>query len=101
MTAIIQAGGMRESARLSNVIVIRQDFEGKPVGTMVDLRKVIDGTDFSQNIYLMPYDIVYVPKSNIARVDKFVDEYISRVIPGLSGPASQFLSYGATGATTN
>jgi polysaccharide biosynthesis/export protein len=95
MTAIIEAGGMRETARLSNVIVIRKDFEGKPAGTMVDLRKVIDGTDFSQNIYLMPYDIVYVPKSNIARVDQFVDEYITRVIPGLSGSVGQFMSYGA------
>ena len=83
MRAITLAGGMRETARLSNVIVIRKDYEGKPMGTMVDLRKVIDGTDFSQDIYLMPYDIVYVPKSNIALVDKFVDEYISRVIPGL------------------
>jgi polysaccharide export outer membrane protein len=83
MRAITQAGGLRETARLSNVIVIRKDFEGKPAGTMVDLRKVIDGTDFSQDIYLMPFDIVYVPKSNIARVDKFVDEYITKLIPGL------------------
>jgi hypothetical protein len=47
----------------------------------IDLGKVIDGTDLSQDIYLMPYDIVYVPKSNIARVNKFVDEYINRVVP--------------------
>jgi polysaccharide biosynthesis/export protein len=85
MTAITQAGGMRETARLSNVILIRKDFEGRPVGTQVDLRKVIDGTDFSQNIYLMPHDIVYVPKSNIARVDKWINEYITQVIPGLAG----------------
>jgi polysaccharide biosynthesis/export protein len=83
MRAIAQAGGLRETARLSSVIVIRPDFQGKPVGTMIDLRKVIDGTDFTQDMYLMPYDIVYVPKSNIARVDKWVDEYITKVIPGL------------------
>jgi polysaccharide biosynthesis/export protein len=83
MRAIAQAGGLRETARMSNVIVIRKDSDGKPAGTMVDLRKVIDGTDFGQDISLMPYDIVYVPKSNIARVDKFVDEYVNRVIPGL------------------
>jgi polysaccharide biosynthesis/export protein len=84
MRAITQAGGLRETARLSNVIVIRPDFEGKPVGTMVDLRKVIDGTDFTQDIYLMPYDIVYVPKSNIARVNLFVQQYITNMVPGLS-----------------
>jgi polysaccharide biosynthesis/export protein len=93
MRAITQAGGLRETARLSSVIVIRPDFEGKPVGTMVDLRKVIDGTDFTQDIYLMPYDIVYVPKSNIARVNKWVNEYITQMIPGLGGATPYTIYY--------
>lgn len=82
MRAIAQARGLRETARISNVIVIRKDFEGKPMAANLDLGKVINGTDLGQDILLMPYDIVYVPKSNIARVNKFVDEYINRVVPG-------------------
>lgn len=82
MAAIAQAHGARDTARLSNVIVIRKDADGKPMVANLDLRKVINGTDVSQDIYLMPYDIVYVPQSNIARVDKFVDEYINRFVPG-------------------
>lgn len=82
MRAIAQARGLRETARISNVIVIRKDFEGKPMAANLNLSNVINGTDLSQDIYLMPYDIVYVPKSNIARVNKFVDEYINRVVPG-------------------
>jgi protein involved in polysaccharide export with SLBB domain len=81
MRAIDLKGGMRETARLSQVIIIRKDFEGQPKATVVDLRKVINGSDLSQDIKLMPYDIVYVPKSNIARVDKWVTEYISGIIP--------------------
>ena len=81
MRAIDLKGGMRETARLSQVIIIRKDFEGQPKATVVDLRKVINGSDLSQDIKLMPYDIVYVPKSNIARVDKWVLEYITNVIP--------------------
>jgi polysaccharide biosynthesis/export protein len=80
--AISQARGLRETARLSNVIVIRKDFEGKPMAANLDLTKVINGTDFSQDIALMPYDIVYVPKSHIANWLKFVDEYINRSVPG-------------------
>jgi len=80
--AISQARGLRETARLSNVIVIRKDFEGKPMAANLDLRKVINGTDPSQDIALMPYDIVYVPKSQIANWLKFVDEYINRAVPG-------------------
>jgi polysaccharide export outer membrane protein len=81
MQAISQARGLRESARLSNIIVIRKDADGKAMSTNIDMRKIIDGTDLSQDIYLMPYDIVYVPKSTIANINKFVDEYINRVAP--------------------
>jgi hypothetical protein len=35
----------------------------------------------SQNIYLMPSDIVYVPRSAIGEVNKFVDVYIRRNLP--------------------
>ena len=79
--AISLARGFRESARLSNVIVIRKDAEGKAMSTNIDYRKIIDGSDLSQNITLMPYDIVYVPKSVIANIDKFVSEYINLSIP--------------------
>jgi polysaccharide biosynthesis/export protein len=79
--AISLARGFRESARLSNIIVIRKDVEGKSMSTNIDYRKIIDGSDLSQDITLLPYDIVYVPKSNIANVNKFVSEYINSIIP--------------------
>ena len=79
--AISLARGFRESARLSNVIVIRKDVNGKAMSTNIDYRKIIDGSDLSQNITLLPYDIVYVPKSVIANIDKFVSEYINLSIP--------------------
>jgi len=79
--AISLARGFRESARLSNIIIIRKDAEGKSMSTNIDYRKIIDGSDLTQDITLLPYDIVYVPKSNIANVNKFVSEYINTVIP--------------------
>lgn len=82
MQAISQARGVRETARLSNVIVIRKDFQGQPMAANLDLTKVINGTDFSQDIALMPYDIVYVPKSHIANWNKFVSDYINNAVPG-------------------
>ena len=79
--AITMARGMRDSARLSNIIVIRKDAEGKAMSTNIDYRKIIDGSDLSQNITLIPYDIVFVPKSNIANINQFVSEYINKLIP--------------------
>lgn len=81
MHALALARGWRESARLSNIIVIRKDAEGKSMSTNVDLRKVLNGSDLSQDIQLIPYDIVFVPKSNIASINKFVSEYINSIIP--------------------
>jgi protein involved in polysaccharide export with SLBB domain len=81
MHALALARGWRESARLSNIIVIRKDVDGKSMSTNIDLRKVLNGSDLSQDIQLIPYDIVFVPKSNIASVNKFVSEYINSVIP--------------------
>jgi len=82
MQAIAQARGARDTARLSNIIVIRKNAEGGAMAANIDIRKAIDGSDLSQDIFLMPYDIVYVPKSNIARIDLFVSQYINTVVPG-------------------
>lgn len=81
MQAIAQANGMRESARRFEVIVIRRGRDHKPMITTVNLEKVIDGTDLSQDILLMPFDIVYVPRSPIANADLWVDQYIRRLLP--------------------
>ncbi len=78
--AIAQCGGFKDTARLSEVIVIRRTKE-KPEVTIVDLRKARNHEDSSQDILLMPFDIVYVPRSKIANVDLFVDLYIRRMIP--------------------
>lgn len=90
MQALSLARGLRETARLSNIIVIRKDSQGKSMSAEVDYRKIIDGSDLSQDILLIPYDIVYVPKSNIANVNKFVNEYINNLIPSRFPEFSSF-----------
>ena len=81
MQAIAMAGGLKESARRTQVLVIRQNPEGPSFTAVMDLTKAIDGTDKSQDISLMPYDIVYVPRSAIANVDVWVDQYVRRMLP--------------------
>ena len=78
--AVAAAGGFRETARRTDVIVIRQS-QGKPVPLKVNMEEVVKNEDPSQDILLAPFDIVYVPRSNIAEVNKFVDLYIRRNIP--------------------
>lgn len=81
LQAISQAGGLKDAARRGEVIVIRHGTANKPIALTVNIEKVIDGTDMRQDIALKPFDIVYVPKSAIANVNVWVDQYIRRNLP--------------------
>ena len=81
LQAISQAGGLKDTARMSEVIIIRHGLENQPFAFPVNVRKVIDGTDIHQDIPLKPFDIVYVPKSPIANINVWVDQYIRKNVP--------------------
>ena len=81
LQAIAEAGGMTKTARQSEVIVIRRGAPGKPITFSVDLKKAHDGSDLSQDIALAPFDIIYVPRSRVANVNLWMDQYIRQNIP--------------------
>lgn len=79
LQAVINAGGFKETAKLDHVIVIRQDREGKAVPHQVNLSEAIYTADAGEPLFLQPNDIVYVPKTTIANLNKFVDQYIAEL----------------------
>lgn len=82
LQSVTQAGGFKETARVNEVLIIRRDPSvPDPIVIPVDIAAVVDGSRTNQDIALMPFDIVYVPKSEIANVNKFVDQYIRQNIP--------------------
>jgi protein involved in polysaccharide export with SLBB domain len=85
LQAISQAGGMKDTARTSEVVIIRRGENNEPLVSRVNLRRVINGTDMSQDITLKSFDIVYVPRSPIANVNVWVDQYIRKNIPISTG----------------
>ena len=80
LQAVINAGGLRETAKLENAIVIRKGKDRKPIPMRVDLSKAIYEGNAQDHFKLKPYDIVYVPKTFIAKANKFVNQYIERLI---------------------
>jgi uncharacterized protein involved in exopolysaccharide biosynthesis/protein involved in polysaccharide export with SLBB domain len=74
--SIAYSGGLRDTARRNEVRVIRRKADKKPLVIPVNLNEVWNGTDINQDIVLQPYDIVYVPRSGIANVNKWVQQYI-------------------------
>ena len=93
--AVAAAGGFRETARRTDVIIIRQ-VQGRPVPLKVNMEEVLKNEDPSQDVFLAPFDIVYVPRSNIAEVNKFVDLYIRRMIPVGAGIGAGWTLNGAS-----
>ncbi len=80
LQAIAQAGGFKETARVHEVLLIRQTRE-KPIVALLNMEEALKNSDMSQDVYLMPSDILFVPRSKIANVDLWVDQYIRRLIP--------------------
>jgi protein involved in polysaccharide export with SLBB domain len=86
LQAILDAGGFRETAQPDSVIIISKGEDNTPVVRKVNLKKVISGDPLGSDAFLRPFDIVYVPKSFIANVNKFVEQYIEGIVPDfLSG----------------
>ena len=85
LQAIARAGGLKEGARIHEVLVIRRGLGHSPLVIPLDLEEAIEGTDLSQDISLLPYDVVYVPLTTIGNVNKWVDQYLRKNIPFNAG----------------
>ncbi len=85
LQAIAQAGGLKETARTDEIVIMRQGPGKKVLPIVVNLEKALDGTDSRQDITLAANDIVYAPRSHIANADLWVDQYIRRLLPIVPG----------------
>jgi polysaccharide biosynthesis/export protein PslD len=81
MQAIISAQGLLDTARTHEVVVIRRAPDGRPMLRTVDIDGLTQRGDPQQEIVLQASDTVFVPKSSIAEVDQWVDQYIDKVLP--------------------
>ncbi len=81
LQAIAATGGFKDTSYPDNVILIRRNGSAKPQVVPLRLDDARYGTDGAQDIYLQPYDIVYVPRSQVADANLFVDQVIRKNIP--------------------
>ncbi|MBI1920750.1 MAG: polysaccharide biosynthesis/export family protein [Geobacter sp.] len=79
--AISQAGGLKDTASLDEVIVIRRIADNKLTPIVLNLENTMESAYLDQDIGLLPFDIVHIPKSHIANLNKWVDQYIRKNVP--------------------
>ncbi len=81
LQAVLAADGLKDTAQPSEVTVLRTAPDGSRQVFRIDLKGLMEGKDGAQDIALAPYDVVIVPRSGIANVGLWVDQYIRRVLP--------------------
>lgn len=79
--AIFQAGGFKNTAEISSVVILRDNPGDKPIFMTRDLRGDLAGKGTRNDLLLKPYDIVFLPKTLIAKLNLFVDQYIEKLFP--------------------
>ena len=87
LQAVMVAEGLKESAQPRQVIVVRRGPAGSYTVLPVDLASAMSGGDPSKDLQLQAYDAVIVPRSGIADLGLWVDQYVKRVLPFSMGIA--------------
>ena len=77
LQAIFDAGGLKDDAKLSSVMIVSKGPENQPVARKVNLQKALQGELPEEDYLLRPYDMVYVPKTNLARSSRFITQIYS------------------------
>lgn len=81
LEAVMLAGGFSPESRMDQVVVIRQRPGRDAMLRTVDLRRFVERGEAETGIALASEDIVFVPRSRIAEVDLWVDQYVNRLLP--------------------
>ncbi|QPJ62603.1 MAG: polysaccharide export protein [Candidatus Nitronauta litoralis] len=84
LQAILQAGGLKNTSEMKNIILLRNQGSKQPLFAKINLDEGVNHTLGKNDIYLKPFDVVFVPKSDIATVNQFVEQYINKLIPNVA-----------------
>lgn len=83
LEAISTAGSYTEDAVLQSIMLVRRRDTDKPEVMRINLEELIKKGNLIQNVILQPSDIVFVPRSFIAKVDTFIDRFFAKTHPAL------------------
>ena len=81
LQAVLMANGAKETARMNNVVILRRNPQGKPYVFNTNLYVALSRGHTENDLRLMPFDTVFVPKTTIAKLNLFVEQYIDKMVP--------------------
>jgi polysaccharide export outer membrane protein len=78
--ALAMAGGALDTAKKTQVVVVKRQPDGR-VGWHVVNLDLDSGRPLGPEIALAPQDMLLVPKTGVASLNQFVDQYIRKMLP--------------------
>lgn len=72
LQAIMLAGGMKEAARSSQVVVFRRINSDTAEVKLLNLKDIRRTADLENDLTLQPGDMVYVPRDKISKIERFM-----------------------------
>lgn len=81
LRAVMERGGFSYSARMDSVLHIAWNAQGGYSAKRLDLRRVLETGDTTQDLALGPNDVIYVPATWITNADLWVRQWIVDLIP--------------------
>ncbi len=97
--AISRAGGLRLSGDDNSVFIIRRGPGNRPEFLSTRFDAVEHARDPNAEITLAPYDVVYVPRTGIAEVYRYFNQYVQQFVP-ISWGFSYIVGGGGGGGST-
>lgn len=81
LQAVFESGGFTDDAELSSVVIVSKSVENQPIAKIVDLKKALTGELPESEYLLKPFDMVYVPKTKLAKAAYFVTQLYEFIPP--------------------
>ncbi|MEZ5692235.1 MAG: polysaccharide biosynthesis/export family protein [Rickettsiales bacterium] len=81
LQSIARAGGIKNSAAPENTIIIRHRIGYPAEAYIADYNTAITGKDPKADVRLAAYDVVFIPRSGVANVHRYYQQYIQQFLP--------------------
>lgn len=81
MQAIMEAGGVADTANLEEVILLRRTPRNTSMLRVVNLKDILEGRSPTEDVPVQRFDVVFVPRSDIAEADRIMSQYVDKLVP--------------------
>lgn len=81
LEAVMLAGGFKNSAARGDVVVLRRAPGGGMMMRTVNLHDALRARQGADAVQIRRHDIVFVPRSTVAEVNLFVEQYVMGIVP--------------------